>query len=406
MQIAEYEVKIQAALEKSNFAGAINLANECLRLDPKNEKAHIAKFLASKNEKTFGDVVKKYLKVIEQKEYKELLRYLSQETKRLFDNEIAKVKAAKKKKIVIIIAVVLAALIVVGVVLAFYFTSDAFVYGAKGDGSGGIVITDYRGSGGDITIPEKIGGKPVTKIGDGAFFYCRSLTSIVIPNSVTKIGSSAFSWCDSLESIVIPNSVTTIGYYAFSYCSSLKSVVIPNSVTKIESSAFYWCDFLTIYCEAESKPEGWSSSWNYEDRPVVWGFTGTTGSTEDGFKWAETKNGIAISGYAGNATTLEIPSEINGKPVTTIGERAFSWRTSLKSVVIPNSVTTIENWAFYNCDSLVSVVIPDSVTTIGDTAFYDCDSLTIYCEAESKPEGWDSYWNYSGRPVVWGYTGE
>ena len=63
-------------------------------------------------------------------------------------------------------------------------------------------------------------------------------------------------------------------------------------------------------------------------------------------------------------------------------------------------LTSICNYAFYNCSSLTSIEIPSSITSIGSNAFEGCSSLTIYCEAESKPSGWDSYW-YTGRPVVW-----
>ena len=45
-----------------------------------------------------------------------------------------------------------------------------------------------------------------------------------------------------------------------------------------------------------------------------------------------------------------------------------------------------------------------SVTSIGDYAFYGCTSLVIYCEAQGKPSGWDSYWNSSYRTVVWGHS--
>ncbi|MBR4045750.1 MAG: leucine-rich repeat domain-containing protein, partial [Alistipes sp.] len=51
--------------------------------------------------------------------------------------------------------------------------------------------------------------------------------------------------------------------------------------------------------------------------------------------------------------------------VTTIGEGAFAYCSSLASVTIPDIVTTIGQYAFYSCDSLTSITIPDSVTTIG-----------------------------------------
>ena len=73
---------------------------------------------------------------------------------------------------------------------------------------------------------------------------------------------------------------------------------------------------------------------------------------------------------------ITIPAEIDGYPVTSIGEDAFSECESLTSVKIPNSVTSIGAWAFWNCSSLKSVIIPDSVTSIDDRAFAWCESLT------------------------------
>ena len=85
----------------------------------------------------------------------------------------------------------------------------------------------------------------VTNIGDYAFSGCRSLTDIVIPDSVTRIGDGAFRGCKSLTDIVIPNSVTSIGDNAFEYCFSLSNLVIPDGVTSIEDNAFKGCYSLS-----------------------------------------------------------------------------------------------------------------------------------------------------------------
>ena len=112
----------------------------------------------------------------------------------------------------------------------------------------------------------------VASIRSRAFYGCTSLTSITIPDSVTQVSDYAFSGCTSLSSITIPDSVTRIGVYAFSGCTSLTSITIPDSVTFINGYAFHGCTSLTIYCEAESQPSEWASSWNSANCPVVWGY--------------------------------------------------------------------------------------------------------------------------------------
>ena len=98
----------------------------------------------------------------------------------------------------------------------------------------------------NINIPNS-----VTTIGDSAFVGCESLTNINIPNSVTTIGKFAFSDCDSLVNINIPNSVTTIGEYAFDGCKSLVNINIPNSVTTIGKGAFACCINLPSHIKSD-----------------------------------------------------------------------------------------------------------------------------------------------------------
>ncbi len=194
------------------------------------------------------------------------------------------------------------------------------------------VLKKYRGPGGDVVIQGE-----VTNIGEAAFIFCGSLTSVTIPSSVTSIGDLAFYDCSSLTSVTIPEGVTSIGDSAFSGCSSLTSVTIPDSVTSIGDSAFSGCSSLTSVTIPSS----------------------VTSIGDNAFR------------DCSSLTSVTIP-----KGVTSIGDSAFCDCSSLTSVTIPEGVTSIGGWAFYDCSSLTSVTIPDGVTSIGKGAFEGCISLT------------------------------
>ena len=197
-------------------------------------------------------------------------------------------------------------------------------------------IGDYAFSGcrslTDIVIPDS-----VTNIGDYAFWNCRSLTNIVIPNSVTSIGDNAFEYCFSLSNLIIPDGVTSIGDGAFVGCTSLSSVVIPDSVSCIGDRAFYGCSSLSSVVIPDSMTS-----------IGTWTFCGCS-----------------------SLSSLVIPDG-----VTSIGDNAFRGCSFLNSVVIPDGITSIGYGTFWGCGSLTDIVIPNSVTSIGDDAFHTCSSLT------------------------------
>lgn len=183
----------------------------------------------------------------------------------------------------------------------------------------------------NIVIPDG-----VTNIGSSAFEGCSSLVSIKLPYGIESIERYTFRECSHLENVIIPEGVTSIGYSAFNCCYKLESIIIPNSVTDIEMYAFSSCVKLTSI----DIPEGVANI------------------------------GESAFGNCKGLTNIKIPNS-----VISIGKYAFKLCVNLTNITIPNSIKRIESGLFYECERLTSIVIPENVTSIGYSAFSGCSSL-------------------------------
>ncbi len=254
--------------------------------------------------------------------------------------------------------VTFAAMVVLCAVCAGAETYGDFQYSVLDDGT--VEITGYNSSAEKVDIPKTIDGKSVTSIGEIAFSYCDSLTSITIPDSVTSIGESAFNGCTSLTSITIPNGVTSIGGWAFSGCTSIKSITIPNGVTSIGYSAFEGCASLTSITIPDGVTEiGYSA------------FEGCTSLTSVTIPDSITKIGEAAFQGSGLAT-VKLP-----KKLTDIGIGAFAY-----TPIINNQKTDIKyiGSTIVSCDTEAeTLTIGDDVTAIASNAFADGDLYASKC---------------------------
>lgn len=129
---------------------------------------------------------------------------------------------------------------------------------------GDIEIMEYANeyASGDLIIPDKIRGRSVTTIGNSAFYLCRKLTDVTIPEDLISIGGNAFAWCDSLTHITIPSSVTSIGYGAFDAAWTLEKIAIYNPECEIDPDKSTICDEAVIYGYKGSTAQAWAKEHN------------------------------------------------------------------------------------------------------------------------------------------------
>lgn len=313
-----------------------------------------------------------------------------------------------KKIFSLILSLAMLLTITSGLNLTAYADSSQYgniYYEEKEDGT--IEITDCTSSATSINIPSTIDGKSVTSIGNNAFYSCKNLVNVTIPDSITSIGNNAFEYCASLKSVLIPGSVKSIGNAAFNRCKSLMNIEviknnsnyfsqdgvlfdknktkliqypignkriaydIPNGVKSFGDCAFDSCSTLKNITIPDSVTS------------IGWGvFSGSTSLTNIDVS----ENNLNYSSYEGvlfNKNKTELIKYPIGNERTSYNIPAgvinfgdvFSDCKNLVNITIPNSVTNIGIGAFWQCANLASITITNSVTSIDNYAFYDCKNL-------------------------------
>ena len=322
---------------------------------------------------------------------------------------------------------------------------------------GKATITDVNDSiSGNVTIPSKLGGYPVTGIGDKALYKCTGLTSVTIPDSVTSIGEEAFNGCTRLKSVTIGKNMKNIGFYAFYNCTGLTRInwnaESVNDLYYIEDDVGGCCS-MEAFCNAGTAGDGIDVVFgdNVKTIPDYTFYSESYGDYDDCGPKIKTvtigKSVTSIGVYAfsdcTDLTSVTIPDSVtnigyrafnntawyNAKPdgdiyagrvyykykgtmpantnivikegTKSVAHSAFGYCTDLTNVTIPNSVTSIGEHAFENCIGLTSVTIPDSVTSIGEEAFYHCTGLTSVTFGNSvKSIGDGAFANCTGLTSV------
>ena len=287
-------------------------------------------------------------------------------------------------------------------------------YVPTGESEAAYDVIDYIGNETVITIEEDMN---VINIGPYAFYDCRGLSSVSIPNSVTTIGGEAFNGCSGLTSLTIGSGVLSIDTNAFSSTNLKKVVWLPNTPPEgyenvssarnyVSNDSYNGLDNETVYPYLSSMFEVGGLKYvpvspsertcdaidcSYDDTAenIVIGKTVNYQGIEmtlldvkdyvcygnDSIKTLQIKEyagNIGESSFYGcsNLETVDISDMVGS-----IGYSAFYDCTNIKTVDIQNLEGNIGESSFYSCGNLETVNISDMVGSIGNDVFYDCSNI-------------------------------
>ena len=255
-----------------------------------------------------------------------------------------------------------------------------------------------------IKLPNQI-----KEIGQGAFYYCRSLKSIELPDSLEILDRNVFENCESLQSVKLSNSLKKIEARTFKYCKSLQNIELPDSIEEIGKGAF----------EAKAGYENSSSSLKnvklsnslkkISDRAFY-------DCTElESIEIPDSVTEIGVSAFEGteNLSILKLPSgelDIHGGAFRGSGIKELTLHGNIgyySDYRISGSYR--ERQTFYNCDKLETLIFdetvkevshktvisskslknvifksPDTIVTSNESFIVNCPNLTLASQAEVK----------------------
>ena len=220
---------------------------------------------------------------------------------------------------------------------------------------GGITVYQYDGNENPETlvVPETIGGKTVTGIGESFISLERDIKTVQLPDTVKHIDKSAFNTCYDLETVNLPKSLETMGNFVFTNSTKLSNVIIPaGSNYAYKDGGIYDKDYTTLY-------------------------------------------------YLVNASEVKLPDTLTG-----FGEYAFYYNKNITTVTVPAGVTTLPLGTFANCSELSEVNLPDGLETIGEGTFASCPKLKeIHIPASVTSIDGNAFYNKPSDLTIYGKTG-
>lgn len=237
------------------------------------------------------------------------------------------------------------------------------------------VSSSYNLSG-VLTLPSMINGEHVVTIGTSAFEGQTGVTGYILPDRITTIRDKAFASNSDLRHVRIFAESVTISEDAFLDCDILSSPglnydLLSNNTYQVSLGAAD-SNVILIPSEFNGKQVSSIADNGFSSADISHAFIG---------------DGIASIGNAAFLNQTDLESISIPASVTFIGANAFQGCTSLNSITFEEGslLTTIGNGAFYGCSALFNVTLPEYVTAIGANTFENCMALgTVHFHENSR----------------------
>eukprot|EP00939_MAST-03C_sp_MAST-3C-sp1_P005431 g5431.t1 len=259
----------------------------------------------------------------------------------------------------------------------------------------------------------------LTRIEDEAFYWCVSLSEVLLPETINFVGDKAFGFCRSLRNIHLPKTISHIGKEAFAVCANLTHCELPPGISRIRTKTFASCQSLVSVdvdsCVRLRKIESMAFMSCPKLRQFVLDVTSekkaagvhvadeeTEGKTKedededdtDSFvveerAFCEAKSMILLV-ISPSVRHVHVRSEafkgcsklatvrFDNAEIVRIGSRGFLQNDALKAVVFaPKAFSRLDmgEYTFSGCTSLTEMRIPGAGGIVGFGAFRHCSSL-------------------------------
>ncbi len=259
----------------------------------------------------------------------------------------------------------------------------------------GVELTRYIGAEKEIYVPERIGPRRVTGLGEYAFSpeqpglraveraVREEIAGVCLPAGVRRIGENAFRGCRSLNALLLPEDPESVGSGAFAGTPWWESLP--------EGGVYFGAIFYRYRGNmppdlALSVREGTVriAPAALRDRPELGEVRLPEGAESVGAMAFYNDTGLSrialpaslreIGDYAfyGCEALEEIafPAALRR-----LGQRAFRGCLRLRSVALPGGLREIQSESFYRCESLRTAELGPGAERLGDRAFYGCRAL-------------------------------